>query len=172
MTENRSGDQMHDFSRPRGNGLGNLLRTGSKEFHQVDWDHLAEKALRQLVTVMLEEDLGAEGDCTSLARARGCDGQGGGGRAPRAWWRGSKPHRSFAAVDPVAEVALPVGRRRSVSPGEIPPRVEGPARKRSRGAAGFEPHWPTVRHRHAHALRRRRGRHAAGIYDTRRRRRA
>ncbi|MDD4789014.1 MAG: hypothetical protein PHO07_17730, partial [Pirellulales bacterium] len=58
---------MRDFSRPQGDGGDNPPPLGSKEFHQVDWDHLAEKALRQLVAVMLEEDLGAEGDCTSLA---------------------------------------------------------------------------------------------------------
>ena len=49
MTETRCGDQMRDFSRPQGDGGDNPPPLGSKEFHQVDWDHLAEKALRQLV---------------------------------------------------------------------------------------------------------------------------
>ncbi len=39
----------------------------AKEFHQIQWDRTAENELRDLVGRMLQEDLGDEGDCTSLA---------------------------------------------------------------------------------------------------------
>lgn len=39
----------------------------AKEFHQVEWDHSLEQDVRNLIDRMLEEDLGDEGDCTSLA---------------------------------------------------------------------------------------------------------
>ncbi|MGI6418410.1 MAG: carboxylating nicotinate-nucleotide diphosphorylase [Thermoguttaceae bacterium] len=131
MTENRSGDQMQDFSRPRDNGAGASPPLGSKEFHQVDWDHLAEKALRQLVAVMLEEDLGAEGDCTSLALVpEGALGRAAVVARAAGVVAGLKAAEVvLAAVDPSLKWHCQSADGRSVSPDEIVARVEGPARK-------------------------------------------
>lgn len=103
----------------------------AKEFHQVEWDHTAEQDLRDLIGRMLEEDLGAEGDCTSLAlipedapgRAAVVVRQSGVVAGLKA------AEIVFAQIDPALKWQVQVDDGTRVEAGQAVAQVEGPAQR-------------------------------------------
>lgn len=103
----------------------------AKEFHQVEWDHTVEQDLRDLIGRMLEEDLGTEGDCTSLALIPE-DAPGHAGvvvREPGIVAGLKAAEIVFAEVDPALKWHTEVEDGTVVEAGCVVARVEGPAQK-------------------------------------------
>ncbi len=103
----------------------------AKEFHQVEWDHSVEQDLRNLIERMLEEDLGDEGDCTSLALipADACGRAAVVAREAGVIAGLNAAQIVFARIDPGLKWQAHAGDGTRVAAGQAVAEVQGPAQR-------------------------------------------